>query len=61
VTLYIGLSLFLLAAVGIGLLISSLAATMQQAVLFNFIVVMPFTLLSGWRRRSTTSRRFFNM
>ncbi len=47
VTLYIGLSLFLLAAVGIGLLISSLVATMQQAVLFNFIVVMPFTLLSG--------------
>lgn len=47
VTLYIGLSLFLLAAVGIGLLISSLVGTMQQAVLFNFIVVMPFTLLSG--------------
>jgi ABC-2 type transport system permease protein len=46
-TLYAGLSLFLLAAVGIGLLISSLVATMQQAVLFNFIVVMPFTLLSG--------------
>ena len=47
VTLYAGLSLFLMAAVGIGLLISSLVATMQQAVLFNFIVVMPFTLLSG--------------
>jgi ABC-2 type transport system permease protein len=47
VTLYAGLSLFLLAAVGIGLFISSLVSTMQQAVLFNFIVVMPFTLLSG--------------
>lgn len=46
-TLYAGLGLFLLAAVGLGLLISSLAATMQQAVLFNFILVMPFTLLSG--------------
>ena len=47
VTLYVGLGLFLFAAVGLGLLISSLAATMQQAVLFNFILVMPFTLLSG--------------
>lgn len=47
VTLYTGLGLFLFAAVGLGLLLSSLAATMQQAVLFNFILVMPFTLLSG--------------
>ena len=31
VTLYAGLSLFLLAAVGIGLLLSSIATTMQQA------------------------------
>ncbi len=46
-TLYAGLGLFLLAAVGMGLLISALAATMQQAVLFNFLLVMPFTLLSG--------------
>jgi ABC-2 type transport system permease protein len=47
VTLYTGLSLFLLAAVGIGLLVSSIAATMQQAMLFSFVLVMPFTLLSG--------------
>src|SRR5207247_6380683 len=47
VTLYAGLSLFLLAAVGIGLLVSSVAATMQQAMLFAFVLVMPFTLLSG--------------
>ena len=47
VTLYAGLSLFLLAAVGIGLLVSSVAATMQQAMLFSFVLVMPFTLLSG--------------
>jgi pyoluteorin transport system permease protein len=47
VTLYAGLSLFLLAAVGIGLLVSSIAATMQQAMLFSFVLVMPFTLLSG--------------
>jgi ABC-2 type transport system permease protein len=47
VTLYVGLSVFLLAAVGIGLLISSVAATMQQAMLFSFLLMMPFALLSG--------------
>lgn len=47
VTLYAGLSLFLLAAVGIGLLLSSDAAIMQQAMLFSFVLMMPFILLSG--------------
>jgi ABC-2 type transport system permease protein len=47
VTLYAGLLLFLLAAVGIGLLVSSVAATMQQAMLYGFVVMMPFALLSG--------------
>jgi ABC-2 type transport system permease protein len=47
VTLYVGLILFLLAAVGIGLFVSSLAATMQQAMLFAFVAMMPFSLLSG--------------
>ena len=42
-----GLSLFLLAAIGIGLLLSSVAATMQQAMLFSFLLIMPFSLLSG--------------
>ena len=46
-TLYAGLCLFLLAAVGMGLLVSSIAATMQQAMLFAFVLVMPFSLLSG--------------
>jgi ABC-2 type transport system permease protein len=46
-TLYAGLTLFLLAACGIGLLVSSLVATMQQALLVSFMVAMPFTLLSG--------------
>ena len=46
-TLYAGLSVFLLAAVGIGLLLSSVAATMQQAMLFSFLLIMPFSLLSG--------------
>ncbi len=47
VTLYIGLVLFLLAAVGIGLFVSSIAATMQQAMLYAFVAIMPFALLSG--------------
>lgn len=47
VTLYVGLILFLFAAVGIGLFVSSLAATMQQAMLYAFVSIMPFSLLSG--------------
>jgi ABC-2 type transport system permease protein len=47
VTLYAGLLLFMLAAVGIGLLVSSVSATMQQAMLYGFVVMMPFALLSG--------------
>lgn len=45
--LYAGLGLFLMAAVGMGLLVSSIAATMQQAMLYAFLLVMPFALLSG--------------
>ena len=47
ITLYAGLCVFLLAAVGMGLLLSSVAATMQQAMLFSFLLMMPFALLSG--------------
>lgn len=47
-TLYLALTLFLLAASGIGLLLSSVAATMQQAMLYAFLVIMPFALLSGF-------------
>jgi ABC-2 type transport system permease protein len=45
--LYTGLGLFLMAAVGLGLFVSSIAATMQQAMLYAFLLVMPFALLSG--------------
>jgi ABC-2 type transport system permease protein len=47
VTLYAALVLFVLAAVGIGLLVSSVVANMQQGMLFSFVILMPFTLLSG--------------
>ena len=45
--LYAGLVLFLMAAVGLGLFVSSIAATMQQAMLYAFLLVMPFAILSG--------------
>ncbi|MCL2700708.1 MAG: ABC transporter permease [Phycisphaerae bacterium] len=47
IVLYAGLIPFLLAAVGLGLAVSSFAATMQQAMLYSFVLIMPFTLLSG--------------
>jgi len=47
ITLYAGLSVFLMAAVGMGLLLSSVVRTMQQAMLFTFLLIMPFSLLSG--------------
>ncbi|HUI61869.1 MAG TPA: ABC transporter permease [Steroidobacteraceae bacterium] len=46
-TLYTGLLFFLLAAVGMGLLLSAVAATMQQAMLYSLLLIMPFSLLSG--------------
>ena len=45
--LYLGLALFLLAAVGIGLVLSCFAHTMQQAMLYSLLLIMPFILLSG--------------
>jgi ABC-2 type transport system permease protein len=33
--------------VGIGLLLSAVAATMQQAMLYSMLLIMPFSLLSG--------------
>jgi len=45
--LYPGLILFLIAAIGIGILVSSIAETMQQAMLYGFLLIMPFSLLSG--------------
>lgn len=47
VTLYIGITLFLLVVVGTGLLLSSFIATMQQALLVCFLIALPLILLSG--------------
>ena len=47
-TLYTGLSLFLLSAIGVGLMISSLAVTMQQGLLGGFLFMVPAIILSGF-------------
>jgi ABC-2 type transport system permease protein len=43
----LGASLFLLAALGLGLLLSTLSRTQQQAFALNFFVVNPLFILSG--------------
>lgn len=47
-TLYAGLALFLLSAVGAGLMISSLAVTQQQGLLGAFLFLVPSIILSGF-------------
>lgn len=46
-TLYLGLFSFNVAVVGLGLSISALSTTMQQAMLYTFLLIMPLILLSG--------------
>lgn len=46
--LYAGMAAFLLAVIGVGLFVSSLATTQQQAILGAFAVMVPMTLLSGF-------------
>lgn len=45
--MYLGLLAFTSASVGIGLSISAVSLTMQQAMLYTFMLVMPLMLLSG--------------
>jgi ABC-2 type transport system permease protein len=45
--LYLGLITFTIAAVGVGLSISALSLSMQQAMLYTFFLIMPLMLLSG--------------
>lgn len=47
ISLYLGLLIFMVACVGIGLSISAVCTTMQQAVLYSFVLIMPLMLLSG--------------
>ena len=47
-SLYTGVALFVLAAIGVGLMISSLAVTQQQALLGAFLFLVPAIILSGF-------------
>jgi ABC-2 type transport system permease protein len=47
-TLYTGLVLFVISAIGVGLMISSLSATMQQGLLGAFLFLVPAIILSGF-------------
>lgn len=46
-TIYVFAALFLLAVLGLGLLVSTFAATQQQAMLISFFLMMIFILLGG--------------
>lgn len=46
--LYLGMTLYLLAVIGVGLMISSLVRTQQQAILGAFLFLVPSVLLSGF-------------
>ena len=48
VPLYLGLVFFVTAVTGIGLMISSLAVTQQQALLGAFLFMVPSIILSGF-------------
>jgi len=48
IALYLGLFLFLLSAVGVGLMISAICVTQQQAVLGAFLFLVPAVILSGF-------------
>jgi len=46
--LYLGIFLFLLSSIGVGLMISSLAVTQQQGLLGAFLFLVPAIILSGF-------------
>lgn len=46
--LYLGLFLFLLSSIGVGLMISSLTVTQQQGLLGAFLFLVPSIILSGF-------------
>lgn len=48
VALYLGLFLFLLSVIGVGLMISSIAVTQQQGLLGGFLFLVPSIILSGF-------------
>jgi len=48
VLLFVGTCFFLLSTLGIGLFISTISATQQQAMMTTFFFILPFFMLSGF-------------
>jgi drug efflux transport system permease protein len=46
--LYLSMCIYLCALIGVGLFVSSLARTQQQAILYSFMFMVPAMLLSGF-------------
>lgn len=57
--LAIGVMIFLLAALGLGLLLSTMAVTQQQAMITAFFFTMPMTSLSGFGTPISSMPPFF--
>jgi len=57
--LYTALILFNFAMVGVGLCVSALTSTMQQAMLYTFTLLMPMILLSGFATPVTSMPEAF--
>lgn len=57
--LAIGVMVFLLAALGLGLLLSTMAATQQQSMITAFFFTMPMTSLSGFGTPISSMPPFF--
>ena len=58
-TLYSALLLFTLSSSGIGLCISAIARSMQQAMVYCFVLMMPLMLLSGMATPVTSMPEMF--
>jgi ABC-2 type transport system permease protein len=46
--MFLGVCLFLLSTLGIGLFVSTVSATQQQAMMTTFFFIVPFFMLSGF-------------
>jgi ABC-2 type transport system permease protein len=46
--MFLGVCLFLLSNLGIGLFVSTISATQQQAMMTTFFFIVPFFMLSGF-------------
>jgi len=57
--LALGLAAFIVAALGLGLLLSTISATQQQAMLVSFFFNMPMITLSGFGNPISSMPRFF--